>query len=357
MKKDEKNVIVKVYEYEYCLYVPKGVGSVKRFIAFVCASVFCLGLGACGEKKEDKQIDIPILETKEISYKTVKAEISNISEKYYETGSYAYPYSQSVKFKASGLIESIEVEAPCDVKEGDLLCTLYSDEVQEQIEKEQIRLDQAKQTVQTIRQNGGSANELKMAELDLQIEQMNYDKLEASLEDYKVYAPCDGTFSYPFDRREPLNVNSPVRAGDTLGYTSDLSQQYLCVSVYDNPLNNVNFGTRVTLQQGAAEAGGTVKDIQRNENGDFSSYIYVILPDEDSELFDFGDVSVVFDVYTRPDTVVVPQKAVRELAGRKFVNLLVDGVKIEQDVETGIEDGKNIEILSGLAGGEELILN
>ncbi|MBR1563458.1 MAG: efflux RND transporter periplasmic adaptor subunit, partial [Ruminococcus sp.] len=274
-----------------------------------------------------------------------------------ETGSYAYPYSQSVKFKASGLIESIEVEAPCDVKEGDLLCTLYSDEVQEQIEKEQIRLDQAKQTVQTIRQNGGSANELKMAELDLQLEQMNYDKLEASLEDYKVYAPCDGTFSYPFERREPLNVNSPVRAGDTLGYTSDLSQQYLCVSVYDNPLNNVNFGTRVTLQQGATEAGGTVKDIQRNENGDFSSYIYVILPDEDSELFDFGDVSVVFDVYTRPDTVVVPQKAVRELAGRKFVNLLVDGVKIEQDVETGIEDGKNIEILSGLAGGEELILN
>ena len=83
----------------------------------------------------------------------------------------------------------------------------------------------------------------------------------------------------------------------------------------------------------------------------------MILPDEDSELFDFGDVSVVFDVYTRPDTVVVPQKAVRELAGRKFVNLLVDGVKIEQDVETGIEDGKNIEILSGLAGGEELILN
>ena len=38
MKKDEKNVIVKVYEYEYCLYVPKGVGSVKRFIAFVPAA-------------------------------------------------------------------------------------------------------------------------------------------------------------------------------------------------------------------------------------------------------------------------------------------------------------------------------
>ena len=152
-------------------------------------------------------------------------------------------------------------------------------------------------------------------------------------------------------------VETPVYAFARDGMDRIVAQQYLCVSVYDNPLNNVNFGTRVTLEQGATEAAGTVKDIQRVENGDFSSYVYVILPDEDSELFDFGDVSVVFDVYTRPDTVVVPQKAVRELGGRKFVNLLVDGVKIEQDVETGIEDGKNIEILSGLSGGEELILN
>lgn len=329
----------------------------KRMLCLLCCAVFCAAAASCGEKKDDKQIDIPILETKEITYNTVKAEVGDISEKYYETGSYAYPYSESVKFKVSGLIESIEVEAPADVKEGDLLCTLYSDDVVEQLDKEKIRLDQAEQTVATLKSNSGSANEIKMAELDLQIEQMKYDKLEASLEDYKVYAPCDGTFTDAYQRSEPLNINSPVKAGDLFGYTSDLSQQFLCVSVYDNPLNNVNFGTGVTLEQGATEATGTVTDIIAVENGDFSSYVYVIKPADDNELFDFGDVSVVFDVYTRPDTVIVPQKAVRELGGRKFVNLLVDGVKIEQDVETGIEDGKNIEILSGLVGGEELIIN
>ena len=65
----------------------------------------------------------------------------------------------------------------------------------------------------------------------------------------------------------------------------------------------------------------------------------------------------MFDVYSRLDTVIVPKKAVKSLADRNYVNLLVDGVKVEQDVELGIEDNDKVEILSGLSGGEEIILN
>ena len=79
--------------------------------------------------------------------------------------------------------------------------------------------------------------------------------------------------------------------------------------------------------------------------------------DEENDMLDLGGIEVVFDVYSRLDTVIVPQKAVKKLDGRNYVNLLVDGVKIEQDVELGIEDNDNVEILSGLSGGEEIILN
>ena len=106
-----------------------------------------------------------------------------------------------------------------------------------------------------------------------------------------------------------------------------------------------------------AWVGGTVTDIIYNESGDFSAYVYVITPDEENDMLDLGGIEVVFDVYSRLDTVIVPQKAVKKLDGRNYVNLLVDGVKIEQDVELGIEDNDNVEILSGLSGGEEIILN
>lgn len=328
-----------------------------KILPLVLSALLAFSLCSCSKSSDNDEIAVPILETDEITYKTVNAEISDISEQYYQTGTYMYPYSEVVTFKASGQIKSIDVVGPCDVKEGDLLCTLYSDDVEEQIEEEEIRLNQSKSTVSTLQSDGVSGDELQLAQYDLQIEQLRYDHLVDSLEDYKVYAPCDGEFT-AIDRRDnPLNVNSPVSKGDVLGYTSDKSQQYLCVEVYDNPLNNVNFGTAVKLEQGSVSSTGTVSDIIFSENGDFSTYIYVITPDNEEELFDFGDVSVVFDVYSRLDTVVVPQKAVKSLSGRTYVNLLVDGVKVEQDIETGIEDNENIEVLSGLSGDEVLILN
>lgn len=72
-----------------------------------------LCLRKVGEKDE---IAVPILETKDITYKTVKAEIGDISQEYHQEGVYDYPYSETVTFKASGQIKSIDVESPCDVK-------------------------------------------------------------------------------------------------------------------------------------------------------------------------------------------------------------------------------------------------
>lgn len=72
-----------------------------------------LRLRKVGEKDE---IAVPILETKDITYKTVKAEIGDISQEYHQEGVYDYPYSETVTFKASGQIKSIDVESPCDVK-------------------------------------------------------------------------------------------------------------------------------------------------------------------------------------------------------------------------------------------------
>ena len=330
----------------------------RAFLAILLACALPLSaMTSCGKKTDRDEIKIPILETKEISYKTVTAEIRDISQKYYQEADYAYPYTRTVRFSASGQIKSIEVEAPCDVKEGQLLCTLYDDDVRERIEEEEIRLEQNKTTVNTLRSNGGSSREIEMAELDLALEQMKYDRLVASLENYKVYAPCDGEFNMNSWGRDSFNVNSPVNNGGTFGYCVDKTQEYLCVMIYDNPLSNVNFGTSVTLYQGAVTSTGTVTDIVYSDNGDFSAYNYVISPDDQDELFDFGEVSVSFDVYSRLDTVVIPKKAVKELSGRSFVYLLVDGVKVEQDIELGIEDNDMVEVTSGLSGGEELIIN
>lgn len=332
-------------------------------LSLVVVVLMAVGLmSSCDKKDKGEEIAVPIYETKGVTYKTVKAEISDISEKYQKKAVYSYPYFELVNFKASGLIESIEVESMADVKKGDLLCTLNTDDIKERIEEKQVYLEQAKQTLNKLWNNDGSSEEIQFAQIDLEIQQLEYQHLVDSLDDYKVYAPCDGVFTmadgHSMDGRgKELNLYSYVNKGDVFGYSADRSKEYLCCEVFDNPLNNVNFGTKVILEQGSNSCGGIVTDVLRNENGDYSTYVYVISPDDDGGLFTFGDVNVVFDVYSRLDTVVLPQKAIKTIGERNFVNLLIDGIKVEQDVELGIVDGQNVEILSGLVGEEEVVLN
>ena len=55
-----------------------------RFIALISAAAMCFGLCACGKSEKKDEIAVPILETKDITYKTVKAEIGDISQEYHQ---------------------------------------------------------------------------------------------------------------------------------------------------------------------------------------------------------------------------------------------------------------------------------
>lgn len=329
----------------------------KKLLLMALCLASVLMLGSCGKQEEQKEIAIPIYEAETVKYKTATAELGEISERYVQTGSYGYPYEETITFGMSGQIDQIYVTEDQGVSKGDLLCTLFSDDLDQQIEEKAVYLNQAQRTLSTLYNDGAGWEEIQMAQYDLDIQQMEYDHLLEQKDKYNVYAPCDGFFSSWGIRSGQFGRFAWVYSGQVFGTASDTSEEFLICKIYDDPLNNVNFGTSVVLSQGANETSGKVVDIIHDDNGEYSSYIYVVRPDEDNGLFTFGDVQVSFNVYSRLDAVIVPSKAVKTVGERHFVNLLIDGVKIEQDVEIGIVDGSKTEITSGLVGGEELILN
>ncbi|MCD7742017.1 MAG: biotin/lipoyl-binding protein [Ruminococcus sp.] len=327
-----------------------------------------ISMVGCSSSDEGQEIVVPIYETDEIDYKTEEAVVGDISQKYYVDGYFGYPYSENVSFSMSGTIETIYVEENQTVEEGDILITLNSDEVDEQLEEKEVYLEQAKKTVETLESEGGSATELELAKVELELTQLEYDYLEDSRDNYNVYAPCDGVFSTTQDASFGSGVSdqrgasvllvegAQVDASTTFGQIVDHSEQYLICDVYDTVLENVNFGTRVSLEQGQTEATGKVVDIIEGDNAGMSLTTYVITPEEDADLSDL-QVSCCFEVYSKLDTIIVPSDAVKTSGDRSYVNLLIDGAKIEQDVEVGIVDDDETEIISGLTGGEQVIVN
>jgi len=333
----------------------------KKALSFILAAAMAIGFASCGKEENKEEINVPIFEAKTVKYRTAKAELSEISERYVAEGSYGLPYSESVMFQASGQVDQVYVDGEKLVKKGELLCTLFSDDLETRIEEKEVYLNQAKKTLNTLLANydGGSAFEIEQARVEVDIQQLEYDRLLKEKDLYNVYAPCDGTFRLSSQYRGGLQRYTWVNKGQRLGTATDNSETFLVCNIFDKPLNNVQFGTKVELTQGATKASGIVTDILENGNGEYKTFVYVIRPDENNGLMDVGNVKIdcSFNVYSRQDVVVVPSKAIKKVGDRTFVNLLIDGVKIDQDVETGIVDGDMTEITGGLSGGEELILN
>jgi len=328
----------------------------KKFFASALAALMALSAAGCSDKEEKQQIEVPIYEATAMTYSTAKSEISSISQRYIMDGKYTNPYSVPVKFSASGQIKDVLVSSTQEVKKGDIICTLFTDDIDSKIEDKKAYVDQAQKTYSKLlaAYNGTNIYECEKARVELEIEQFEYDELVKSKEKYNVYAPCDGLYKAATNNwGVKLDKFVNVNQGTVIGSVTDNSESFITCIMREQPLQNVNFGTHVEITQGEKTSAGIVVDIIK-ENRD---YTYVIRPDEGAEFMKIGEMKIYFNIYSRNDVVVVPTKAVKTVGQRKFVNLLIDGVKIEQDVETGIVDGNNTEIVGGLIGGEELILN
>lgn len=337
----------------------KGRPDMKKTLCILLAGMLAVCACGCGkDDTSDKEITIPILETKEDEYTVAKAEVGTISSTFQLSANYDYPYTEPLFFKMNGSVKKVMFDPAASVKKGDVLFQLDTAEIDEEIKNQQIRLDSAEETLKNVKSRGASQNEIEYAQLSYDIEQNAMDMLMAKKEEYTVVAPSDGMVNLQFMDVTEFREHPEVYAGEYIGVMKDGSRKEICAVRYGEPLDNVAFGTKVELTQGSNTASGTVADIVYNDNGEYSNYVYILKPDDENvEFLDFGEIDVRFKVYRKDNTVLVPSSAVTQVGDRTFVYELIDGIRIETDVEIGIVDelaGKT-EIISGLQGGEDIV--
>ncbi len=68
-----------------------------------------------------------------------------------------------------------------------------------------------------------------------------------------------------------------------------------------------------------------------------------------------ADINIFAELHK--DAVVIPEIAMFKSGGETFVNVEIDGAPVQTKITTGISDGENIEVLSGLSGGEKLVVS
>ncbi len=223
-----------------------------------------------------------------------------------------------------------------------------------ELESVQAEYEQWKKDQDPQKDSQDQAARVRQAELELQKQQNYLSDLQGDLKNAQLFAPFDGVVSYVLPA---LEIGQNAEGYVTLFRISDPTQITLTYSGDSAHMFTVGMEVSVAIRtntyKGTVAADPTTVP---TVDGKLVSEVHFVV-DNLTEGVTMGDSAKVTTVLKREEGVIVlPKNCINSFWGRKFVNLLVDGVKIERDVETGIETSTEVEVVKGLAAGELVIM-
>jgi len=213
------------------------------------------------------------------------------------------------------------------------------------------------------------AARLERKQADVRVAERQLDVYRQQMEDTIIRSPFSGVVVAK--NAQPGEMISPVSAGGGftrtgIGTIVDMSSLEIEIDVNEAYINRVKPGQKI------------VATLDAYPDWSIPSHVIAIIPTADRQRatvevrvgFDQLDPRILPDMgvkvafqeegstaSTGRAGVLVPQSAISDKNGKRYVLLVINGVVERRAVATAGERGKEILITSGLNGGEKVILN
>ena len=344
--------------------------KLKRGITgLLCAAAVAVTSGCYLLPDEEEAAIPPAVKASEVSYTTVTAKRKDIEKKLTSTGTVTAEKQYDLSYeKQSGVISEFYVRAGDRVAEGDPICEIGTDDLDDQIAEKELYLQKARLNVDIIWESGGTQAQIDNAYVDVQLIERELNKLREKKEGAVLRSPIDGVVSQLAEVRAGDNVSS----GQTVATVIDTTALYIAVQPED--LTKFPVDTKVQIRinkdmydgvvfmepKALAEYQAEVEASHEEEDKSGISYeantIYVRFDGEvpTDALGQLADVILVLD--KSENAIVISNNLIKKVDGEKVVYVLKNGEKTAVPVEIGLTTGSQSEILSGIDEGDELIL-
>ena len=284
-------------------------------------------------------------------------------------GTVAYPYasgklehyeSRVVTTQAAGPVRSFNLLNYADVKAGDVLLTLGSDTIDDEIQAKQQEIAAAQETLNTAQQ---------------------------AMANFNAVAPIDGTVTAC-----TLTEGAEVKSGDTVIIISNSTTMLVNITVDDRNISFIKPGDMVNLDWNGTPYMGTVTSIDMGSaesgNGMTNFPVTLTVDNMDGSLIEGAWLQYSFVTSQSDNCILIPGSAVKSVLDTEGNKRTVVFVKAETkpddaldldlpepeegqkrsypseedgyypvEVVTGISDTQNVEIVSGIEAGEEVFVN
>jgi hypothetical protein len=304
----------------------------------------------------------------EYGTQTITVEKGDFKTAFTGEGTILYPKKTSVVSTIEhGKVsfEGAKVSMFQTVKKGDILATVRVEIDEVEFQKQKTQLERLEQRFADFVAAGTEGKDIEFAqkEKELQEQRELVEKMTKDSVTTQILAPVDGIV---------ISLNQYFQNG-RLTYGTEIAQiadASCCFIMADNSNQQLTLGTDVTVKYKTAQnkdaeiIGEVVSMIEMGVSRPLSSdYAFVRIEEDDIAdlaggiMHSWGQCEIEADIREMKNVIVIPKKAVTELNGTSYVNVVnADGSITTQSVLAGGYNNENYWIAAGLTEGMELCL-
>jgi HlyD family secretion protein len=321
-----------------------------------------------------------------ITYETQKPFIANIEKKTVATGKVVPEDEIEIKPQISGIIQKIYLEEGTKVKAGDLIAVIKVVPNEQSLNQARGRVTNAQIALNNVKieydrnkalfdkgvissqdfnklqlQFDQATQELKNAQADYQIIRVGSSGGSATA-NTNIRATVDGTIlEIPVEEGDQVIQSNNFNDGTTIATIADLSKMIFEGKVDEGEVGKLKVGTPLKISLGAVE--GKQLDAKLRfiapkgveETGAVQFKIEGDVENKDDVFIRAGYSANASMVLEKKDSVMVIPEALLQFdkkTDKPYVEVAVGKVEDQKferkDIEIGISDGVNVEVVSGL---------
>ncbi|MDP4089694.1 MAG: efflux RND transporter periplasmic adaptor subunit [Bacillota bacterium] len=338
----------------------------KKILSFLALTgVFTFSFAGCSIlHKEEAVIAPPLVEPDKVVYDEVDV----------KKGSIEIDVKGSAVFQSANLsneafnygvsyLKSINVKLGDKVKAGQVIAEQETEDLESDLKKKKYKLQMDQLTYERIQNSlDAAADDRTKSDLKIQLEQqqiniemdkMDVQEAQKNIDHSESKASISGIVTY-IDTLNPGDRVTPRKTVVTIADSASLELLYT-----GNNTDKFNVGAKVDVSYDSKNCTGKVVKDEYNIPSDASNAsrkaVKVKLDTKPNDV-EIGDSAYITLVIEKKDNVIViPSSLLHETDGRNYVEMLDQGLRVQRNVETGLKNATDVEIVKGLEEGEKIL--
>lgn len=331
--------------------------QLQHHLALLSISLLALFSYSCSSETQSKDAG------ERDSTATIPVEMASamrgpISAYYATTATLEAEEEAMVVAKVQGIVKELHVEEGDYIKRGSLMTELEDEQLAIEASRAKATMDRLfnefKRKKELFERKLISAELFENSKFEYESQKAAYDLAQLQVDYSQVRAPISGVVS-----QRMIKVGNMVNADQQVFKITDFDPLLAVLHVPEHEMAKIKKNQETVIKVDAVRNQTfdgrvlRISPVVDPENGTFK--VTVAIRDASRQLKPgmFGRVRIVYD--TRENALMIPKEAVMTEDGANSVYVLNAKRVFRRTVQTGYENGSNIEVIEGLADGDSVV--